>query len=139
MRIYFNTFTKNFKNCTILLLDSYYSYDNFRILNIVFLITAMGPILPQLSVYGKEMGVSPVVMGSVTGILPLAFLIAKPIFGIIVDVYRDYRKAIFLSIIITMSLSYALLYFIPSRTIHSYDLTMECSQLDTCNVTVSKL
>ncbi|KRT85092.1 membrane transporter, partial [Oryctes borbonicus] len=100
--------------------------------------TAMGPILPQLSVYGKEMGISPVVMGSVTGILPLTFLVAKPIFGIIVDVYRDFRKAIFLSIIIAMSLAYGLLYFLPSRTILSSDFIVECSQLDTCNVTVWK-
>ncbi|GJQ77038.1 hypothetical protein Trydic_g23611, partial [Trypoxylus dichotomus] len=101
-----------------------------------FFMAAMGPILPQLSVYGKEMGISPVVMGSVTGLLPLTFLVAKPIFGIIVDVYRDFRKAIFLSIIIAMCLSYSLLYFIPSRTIYNYDFTAECSQLDTCNVTV---
>ncbi|KAK9721697.1 MFS_1 like family [Popillia japonica] len=96
---------------------------------------AMGPILPQLSVYGKEMGVSSVVMGSVTGILPLAFLVAKPIFGIIVDVYRKYRKAIFMAIIVTMGLSYAMLYFIPPRIIHTFDFNTECSQLDTCNVT----
>lgn len=100
----------------------------------------MGPILPQLSVYGKEMGISTVVMGTVTGILPITFLIAKPLFGILVDVYRDYRKVIFMSLITIMTLSYALIAFIPvpkviGRTV--VEGPLQDYFLDTCNLIVS--
>ncbi|XP_066141129.1 major facilitator superfamily domain-containing protein 6 [Euwallacea fornicatus] len=102
-----------------------------------FFMSAMGPILPQLSVYGKEMGISTLVMGTVTGILPITFLIVKPLFGILVDVYRDYRKAIFMLLIFIMTLSYALIAFIPvpkviSRTV--VDGSLHDYFLDTCNL-----
>ncbi|XP_065170842.1 major facilitator superfamily domain-containing protein 6 [Atheta coriaria] len=100
-----------------------------------FFMAAMGPILPQMSVYGKEMGISSVVMGTVTGILPILFLIAKPIFGIIVDVYRKHRKTIFLCLIATMAVSFASIYVLPPRALETYTITKECQQMDTCNVT----
>lgn len=99
---------------------------------------AMGPILPQLAVFGKEMGISSVVMGSINGVLPILFLLAKPLFGIVVDVYRNYRKTIFMGLIVVMTTSYALMNLIPARRLKTFvidDLT--CHQLDTCNVTVS--
>nr|CAI5862004.1 unnamed protein product [Callosobruchus analis] len=74
---------------------------------------SLAPILPQLPVYGKELGISTVVMGIMTGILPIIFLFAKPLFGMLVDVYRDYRKTIFMAMICIMVLSFALLNFIP--------------------------
>ncbi|CAH1959220.1 unnamed protein product [Acanthoscelides obtectus] len=77
---------------------------------------SLGPILPQLPVYGKELGISTVVMGTITGILPLLFLFAKPLFGMLVDVYRDYRKTIFMAIICIMVLSFALMNFIPPES-----------------------
>lgn len=99
---------------------------------------ALGPILPQLSVYGKELGISSVVMGTITGILPFAFLIAKPAFGLLVDWYRDYRKFLFMSIIVFMCVCYALLYFIPIRSVSTYQFDENfCPGLGTCNVTVS--
>ncbi|KAF7270477.1 hypothetical protein GWI33_016547 [Rhynchophorus ferrugineus] len=97
---------------------------------------AMGPILPQLSVYGKEMGISTVVMGTVTGVLPFAFLIAKPLFGLLVDVYRNYRKTIFMILIFIMTLSYSLIAFIPAQKIVSNTVIEGKLQdyfLDTCN------
>lgn len=98
----------------------------------------MGPILPQLAVFGKEMGISSVVMGTINGILPIVFLLAKPLFGIIVDVYRNYRKTIFMGLIVVMTTSYALMNLIPSRRLETYELdNVDCYQLDTCNVTVS--
>lgn len=98
----------------------------------------MGPILPQLAVFGKEMGISSVVMGTINGILPILFLLAKPLFGIIVDVYRNYRKTIFMGLIVVMTASYALMNLIPARRLESYALEdLDCHQLDTCNVTVS--
>lgn len=98
----------------------------------------MGPILPQLAVFGKEMGVSSVVMGTINGILPILFLLAKPLFGILVDVYRNYRKTIFMGLIVIMTTSYALMNLIPSRQLEKYEMDdLDCHQLDTCNVTVS--
>ncbi|KAJ8961417.1 hypothetical protein NQ318_014663 [Aromia moschata] len=96
----------------------------------------MGPILPQLQVYGKELGISSVVMGSVTGVLPIVFLIAKPAFGILVDVLRDYRKAIFMLLIVTMTTSYALLNFIPPEAnVEVHIENLDDVLLDTCNAT----
>ncbi|KAG6795283.1 major facilitator superfamily domain-containing protein 6 [Apis mellifera caucasica] len=46
-----------------------------------FFMAAMGPILPFLPVYGKQLGISALIMGSITAILPILFLIAKPTFG----------------------------------------------------------
>lgn len=98
----------------------------------------MGPILPQLQVYGKELGISSVVMGSITGVLPIVFLVAKPAFGMLVDVCRNYRKAIFMMLICTMTFSYALMNFIPPKVkveVHVDDL--DDVVLDSCNATVS--
>lgn len=98
----------------------------------------MGPILPQLSVYGKEMGISSVVMGSVNGILPIMFLLAKPAFGLLVDIYRNYRKTIFMGLIILMTTAYSLMGFIPTKTLAKFQMeNTDCHHLDSCNVTVS--
>ncbi|KAJ8938551.1 hypothetical protein NQ314_011440 [Rhamnusium bicolor] len=101
-----------------------------------FFMAAMGPILPQLQVYGKELGISSVVMGSVTGVLPIAFLVAKPLFGMLVDVYRNYRKTIFMLLIFIMTLSYSLMNFIPPKA--KVEIHIDSSDgvlLDTCNAT----
>lgn len=100
---------------------------------------AMGPILPQLSVYGKELGISSVVMGTITGILPFAFLLAKPLFGLLVDIYRNYRKIIFMSLILVMTISYTVMNFIPARDVLEVKFLNTSAALDTCNVTVSRL
>ncbi|CAG9836968.1 unnamed protein product [Diabrotica balteata] len=80
-----------------------------------FFMAAMGPILPQLNVIGKELGVSSFVMGIITGILPVAFLLAKPVFGLIVDIFRDYRKSIFIALIVATTVSFALLDYVPQQ------------------------
>ncbi|KAF5276051.1 hypothetical protein FQA39_LY00847 [Lamprigera yunnana] len=109
-------------------------YNLLNMHDIIFTVT-MGPILPQLSVYGKELGISSVVMGTITGILPILFLLAKPGFGLLVDVFRHYRKAIFLGLIVGTSAFYAFLYFVPARFISKYYFNSTiCSQLDTCNI-----
>lgn len=73
----------------------------------------MGPILPFLPVYGKQLGVSPLVMGSITAGLPILFLIAKPVFGFIVDYFRTWRKLIFMALLAVTSSCYILMYFLP--------------------------
>ncbi|KAJ3666481.1 hypothetical protein Zmor_001922 [Zophobas morio] len=76
---------------------------------------ALGPILPQLPLLGKDIGISAIVMGTVTGILPFTFLLTKPFFGLLIDVYRQWRKPIFLFLIFVMTLSFCGIYFVPSR------------------------
>ncbi|XP_011312345.1 major facilitator superfamily domain-containing protein 6 [Fopius arisanus] len=78
-----------------------------------FFMAAMGPILPFLPVYGKQLGVSSVAMGTITAILPFLFLLSKPVFGFLVDYFRNWRKTIFIGILIGCSLSFVLLYCLP--------------------------
>ncbi|KAL0114118.1 hypothetical protein PUN28_011437 [Cardiocondyla obscurior] len=78
-----------------------------------FFMAAMGPILPFLPVYGKQLGVSPLIMGSITAILPILFLIAKPMFGFIVDYYRTWRKLIFMALLGVTSCCYIFMNFLP--------------------------
>lgn len=59
---------------------------SFFIKQYIFL-TAMGPILPQLSVWGKQIGIAPEVMGYITSILPVMYVIAKPMFGFVADYF----------------------------------------------------
>lgn len=99
------------------------------------MLPAMGPILPQLSVYGRQLGVPPEIMGTVTGCLPILFLIAKPIFGIIVDIFRNYRKTIFITLICVMATSYCLICLIPSRKLKEFELNQaEICSINSCNV-----
>ena len=78
-----------------------------------FFMAAMGPILPFLPVYGKQLGISVVVMGSITAILPIVFLIAKPAFGFLVDCFHAWRKTIFIALLATTSSCYICMYFLP--------------------------
>lgn len=45
----------------------------------------MGPILPQINVFGKELGISPDVMGFITSFLPILYILAKPAVGYLID------------------------------------------------------
>ncbi|CAK9808396.1 Major facilitator superfamily domain-containing protein 6 [Anthophora quadrimaculata] len=78
-----------------------------------FFMAAMGPILPFLPVYGKQLGISALVMGSITAILPILFLIAKPTFGFLVDYFYAWRKSIFITLLATTSSCYIFMYFLP--------------------------
>ncbi|KAJ0169816.1 hypothetical protein K1T71_014422 [Dendrolimus kikuchii] len=78
-----------------------------------FFFAALGPILPQLNVYGRQLGVSPGVMGLVTAVLPLLWATAKPAFGYVVDYWPARRKFIFMLLITIMTGSYCCLWFLP--------------------------
>lgn len=54
----------------------------------------MGPILPQINVFGRQLGVSAAVMGMVTAVLPLLWAAVKPMVGFVVD-YWPVRHFIF--------------------------------------------
>lgn len=53
----------------------------------LFLYLAMGPILPQINVFGKKLGISPDVMGFITSILPILYVLAKPAVGYLIDYF----------------------------------------------------
>ncbi|KAK2584703.1 hypothetical protein KPH14_007037 [Odynerus spinipes] len=101
-----------------------------------FFMAAMGPILPFLPVYGKQLGISPVVMGSITAVLPILFLIAKPAFGFLVDHFYTWRKSIFITLLATTSACFIFIYFVP--TISSQVLSndtfrdISCSSVFNC-------
>lgn len=76
----------------------------------------MGPILPFLFVYGKQLGISADIMGYITAVLPILYLISKPIFGFIMDFFRNHRKILFICLVIGSSLSFVLLYFLPQSS-----------------------
>ncbi|KAJ8684289.1 hypothetical protein QAD02_020081 [Eretmocerus hayati] len=79
-----------------------------------FFMAAMGPILPFLPVYGKQLGVSPLVMGSVSSLLPIVYLIAKPCFGLIMDRFSSKRKPIFVGLLAATSGCFVLMHFLPA-------------------------
>lgn len=101
----------------------------------------MGPILPFLPVYGKQLGVSPIVMGSVTAVLPILFLIAKPVFGFLVDHFYTWRKSIFVALLTITSGCYICIYFVPAIpnqiSIDYNDIS--CSSLYDCEFYVSNI
>jgi MFS family permease len=112
----------------------------------IILFAALGPILPFLNVFGKQLGVSEMVMGSITAVLPILFLVAKPLFGLIVDYFQEHRKTVFMGLLCAMSMCYVLLYFIPQpdgsflTEESSYHLSnIQCDQLDICQDWVSAL
>lgn len=47
----------------------------------------MGPILPQLSVIGKQIGIPPDIMGYITAVLPVLYVLAKPLVGFLADYF----------------------------------------------------
>ncbi|CAH2101460.1 unnamed protein product [Euphydryas editha] len=78
-----------------------------------FFFAALGPLLPQMNVFGRQLGVSPAVMGLVTAVLPLLWAVAKPLFGYVVDFWPSRRKIVFILLIIVMTGSYCGLWFLP--------------------------
>ncbi|XP_039282566.1 major facilitator superfamily domain-containing protein 6-like [Nilaparvata lugens] len=78
-----------------------------------FFMAGMGPVLPFLPVFGKQLGISEVVMGIITSILPIMFLLAKPVFGYAFDLFRGARKALFLALLMSTTVFFVLLTSLP--------------------------
>ncbi|XP_075223141.1 major facilitator superfamily domain-containing protein 6 [Lycorma delicatula] len=97
-----------------------------------FFMSAMGPVLPFLPVFGKQLGVSEVVMGVITSVLPVLFLIAKPVFGFILDTFQSARKIIFLLLLCTTNVFFVLLVFIPVPDSNVVKIDT-CSGLHVCS------
>ncbi|XP_037877258.1 major facilitator superfamily domain-containing protein 6 isoform X2 [Bombyx mori] len=79
-----------------------------------FFFAALGPLLPQMNVFGRQLGVTPAAMGIVTAILPLLWATAKPLFGYVVDYWPAHRKLVFMLLISVMTGSYCCLWFLPT-------------------------
>ncbi|XP_043266069.1 major facilitator superfamily domain-containing protein 6 isoform X2 [Colletes gigas] len=106
-----------------------------------FFMAAMGPILPFLQVYGKQLGISVLVMGSITAILPILFLIAKPAFGFLIDYFDSWRKAIFIALLATTSACFVCMYLLPAMPgpvlpDHRF-VNVSCMSLSHCSSEVS--
>ncbi|XP_055839818.1 major facilitator superfamily domain-containing protein 6 [Episyrphus balteatus] len=107
-----------------------------------FFMAAMGPILPQISVYGKQLGIEPEIMGYITSVLPIMYVLAKPVVGFLADYFSNFRKCIFMSLILGMTLSFAAFYFVPASINHSisakerFNLTLTLNDLRECDTQV---
>ncbi|EDV35823.1 uncharacterized protein Dana_GF12659, isoform E [Drosophila ananassae] len=99
-----------------------------------FFMAAMGPILPQLAVIGKQIGVPPDVMGYIMAVLPILYVLAKPLVGFLADYFTSLRKFIFITLILIMTLAFAGFYFLPGNE-HSIQLG---DSKDTWNVTLKE-
>lgn len=95
----------------------------------------MGPILPFLSVIGKQLGVSEVALGLIMSITPILFFLAKPIFGFILDYFQSLRKTIFIALVVSTTVSFALLQFVPAATAFHQNFT--CDAISQCSLEVS--
>ncbi|KAL6262570.1 hypothetical protein P5V15_005362 [Pogonomyrmex californicus] len=79
-----------------------------------FFIGGVGCTFPFLHVYGKQLGLSPLIIGSISAISPLLHLITKPIFGFIMDYSRAWRKTIFIIFIIMTNSCFVGIFFLPA-------------------------
>lgn len=101
-----------------------------------FFMGSLGPILPQMVVFGRQLGVSPTVMGFFLSMLPFLYFFAKPLVGMLADYFSKARKLIFLSLVAIMTLSYAGYIFLPQQTSqNSFNVTeiSSCDELANSN------
>ncbi|XP_071626343.1 major facilitator superfamily domain-containing protein 6-like [Temnothorax longispinosus] len=90
------------------------NYGHLRIkAHYFFYVASAGTTFPYIPVYGKQLGISPLVVGIIGTIFPILGLIAKLIFGFITD-YSQWRKLIFIILIIVSNGSYLMIFFLPS-------------------------
>ncbi|XP_052128997.1 major facilitator superfamily domain-containing protein 6 isoform X1 [Frankliniella occidentalis] len=99
-----------------------------------FFMASMGPILPFTIVFGKQLGISEIVMGTVSAVLPLLFLVAKPAFGYLADYFQRQRKLLFMSVICIMCGAHILLYFVPAAPIRPFSVNdITCEEINSCH------
>ncbi|XP_071626340.1 major facilitator superfamily domain-containing protein 6-like [Temnothorax longispinosus] len=68
---------------------------------------------PYIPVYGKQIGVSPLVIGTIGTFFSILHLITKPVCGFIMD-YSQWRKLIFIVLVTLSSCSLVSIFFLPS-------------------------
>lgn len=100
-----------------------------------FFMASMGPILPFTVVFGKQLGISEIVMGTITAVMPLLFLVAKPAFGYLADYFQRQRKLLFMTLISIMCAAHVLLYFVPPSKIPSLTIqNLTCDDIISCGM-----
>lgn len=77
-----------------------------------FFMAAMGPILPQISVFGKYLGIPADVMGLITCVLPLMYILAKPLVGYLADYFP-------VCVLLNISFKIKFIYFLISFSVTS--------------------
>ncbi|KAL0114116.1 hypothetical protein PUN28_011436 [Cardiocondyla obscurior] len=80
----------------------------------IYFIPAMGAINLYVPVYGKQLGISPLIVGGIIAILPVGSFIGKLLFGYAVDRFLNSKKTIFMIVIASTGISYASIYFLPA-------------------------
>ncbi|KYN39671.1 Major facilitator superfamily domain-containing protein 6, partial [Trachymyrmex septentrionalis] len=105
---------------------------------IIYLILGTAPVFPFLSVFGKQLGISSLIIGSINAILPILILIVKPIFGFIMDYFQTWRKVIFLILLAITNICYITIFFLPSLpgpilSEHHFQ-NVSCKTLSRCNM-----
>ncbi|XP_071581474.1 major facilitator superfamily domain-containing protein 6-like [Temnothorax nylanderi] len=103
-----------------------------------FFMANIGAIFPFLPVYGKQLGVSPLVMATITITCPILYIIVKPIVGFLLDYFYTKKKLIFMIILVISSGSYIMLYFLPSLeepiVLDDQFQNVSCASLPSCDV-----
>ncbi|CAH1397868.1 unnamed protein product [Nezara viridula] len=103
-----------------------------------FFLGALGPIQPFLPIFGKHLGVSEVVIGTINASIPVLFFALKPIFGFVLDYFQEKRKVVYMSLLSLMTVSFALMIFIPeSKDIVHTDVN--CTDINICEKSVYQL
>ncbi|XP_018392091.1 PREDICTED: major facilitator superfamily domain-containing protein 6-like [Cyphomyrmex costatus] len=116
-----------------------------------FFFASCGITYPYIPVYGRQLGISPLVLGIICTIFPILHLIAKPAFSFLVDYFGNWRKLIFMVFVIATGGSYIIIFFLPlpspmlldqhlkniSCTSLSYcDMEYHASEIASCNGTI---
>ncbi|KYN39670.1 Major facilitator superfamily domain-containing protein 6, partial [Trachymyrmex septentrionalis] len=102
------------------------------------LILGGAPIYPFLTVYGKQLGISPLIIGSINAIFFILLLVVKPIFGFIMDYYKTWRKVIFLTLLAIANICCITVFFLsplpgPILPEHHFQ-NVSCETLPRCNM-----
>ncbi|XP_071653973.1 major facilitator superfamily domain-containing protein 6-like isoform X2 [Temnothorax longispinosus] len=78
-----------------------------------FFVASCAVSYPYIPVYGKQIGVSPLVIGTIGTFFSILHLITNPVCGFIID-YSQWKKFIFIILTIVSSCSYVSIFFLPS-------------------------
>ncbi|XP_022902451.2 major facilitator superfamily domain-containing protein 6-A [Onthophagus taurus] len=93
------------------------------------------PIVPFLSIYARQLGISSTIVGVMYTVMTIMGMLAKPLFGAIADRYRC-QKMIFLTFILVTAAAFLATYHSPSIAVER-PMHLACDQsyafLDTCN------
>lgn len=81
---------------------------------IIFVISAIGTLLPFLSIYMRQLGLNATETSIIYGVMPFVAFLVKPIVGSLVDKYRKHKVFLIVSFIL-MGTFYLSLLFIPGK------------------------